>query len=136
MERNNNSLDIYDKRPEAMINYLSHYGWHFSKKMCEYAISKMKKDGKRLSPIHKDKVDELLRAYDIELDNDVLYDAVYVANMARADFYGSSISDEKHLAMFIKDYLDDEDGYDGIVFSRFYIDTVKKGLPIDWEAML
>lgn len=136
MERNSNSLDIYDKRPEAMINYLSHYGWHFSKKMCEYAISKMKKDGKRLSPIHKDKVDELLRAYDIELDNDVLYDAVYVANMARADFYGSSISDEKHLAMFIKDYLDDEDGYDGIVFSRFYIDTVKKGLPIDWEAML
>lgn len=136
MERNSNSLDIYDKRPEAMINYLSHYGWHFSKKMCEYAISKMKKDGKRLSPIHKDKVDELLRAYDIELDNNVLYDAVYVANMARADFYGSSISDEKHLAMFIKDYLDDEDGYDGIVFSRFYIDTVKKGLPIDWEAML
>ena len=104
--------------------------------MCEFADSKMKKDGKRISRIYKDKVEELLKAYDIELDNDVLYDAVYVVNMARADFYGSSIPDEKHLAMFIKDYLDDEDGYDGIVFSRFYIDTVKKGLPIDWEDML
>ena len=136
MERKNNSLDIYDKRPEAMVNYLSHYGWHFNKKMCEFAVSKMKKDGKRISPICKDKVEELLKAYDIKLDNDILYDAVYVVNMARADFYGSSIPDEKHLAMFIKDYLDDEDGYNGIVFSRFYIDTVKKGLPIDWEGML
>ena len=136
MERKGNSLDIYDKRPEAMVNYLSHYGWHFNKKMCEFAISKMKKDGKKLSPIYKEKVEELLKAYDIELDNDVLYDAVYVANMAKADFYGSSIPDEKHLALFIKDYIDDEDGYDGIVFSRYYIDTVKKGIPIDWEDML
>ena len=136
MERKGNSLDIYDKRPEAMVNYLSHCGWHFNKKMCEFAISKMKKDGKKLSPIYKEKVEELLKAYDIELDNDVLYDAVYVANMAKADFYGSSISDEKHLALFIKDYIDDEDGYDGIVFSRYYIDTVKKGIPIDWEDML
>ena len=136
MERKNNSLDIYDKRPEAMVNYLSHYGWHFNKKMCEFAVSKMKKDNKIISPIHKDKVEELLKAYDIELDNDVLYDAVYVVNMAKADFYGSSISDEKHLALFIKDYIDDEDGYDGIVFSRYYIDTVKKGIPIDWEDML
>ena len=136
MERNNNSLDIYDKRPAAMVNYLSHYGWHFSKKMCEFAVGKMKKDSKRLSPITKDKLKELLQAYDVTVENDVVYDAVYVVNMAKADFYGSSIPDEKHLAMFVKDYLDDEDGYDGIVFSRFYIDTVKKGLPIDWEEML
>ena len=104
--------------------------------MCEFAVSKMKKDGKRLSPITKDKLKELLQAYDVTVENDIVYDAVYVVNMAKADFYGSSIPDEKHLAMFVKDYLDDEDGYDGIVFSRFYIDTVKKGLPIDWEEML
>lgn len=134
MERN--SLDIYDKRPEAMVNYLSYYGWHFNKKMCEFAINKMKKDGKKLSSIQKDKVEELLKTYNIELDNNILYDAIYVANMAKADFYGSSIIDERYLATFIKDYLDDEDGYDGIAFSRFYIDTVKKGIPIDWESML
>ena len=136
MERKGNSLDIYDKRPEAMVNYLSHYGWHFNKKMCEFAISKMKKDGKKLSPIYKEKVEDILKSYDITIENNILYDAVYVANMAKADFYGSSVSDEKHLALFIKDYIDDEDGYDGIVFSRYYIDTVKKGIPIDWEDML
>ena len=30
-------LDTYDKMPLAMKNYLSLYGWHFSKKMCEWA---------------------------------------------------------------------------------------------------
>ena len=81
-------------------------------------------------------VEDILKSYDITIENNILYDAVYVVNMAKADFYGSSITDEKHLALFIKDYIDDEDGYDGIVFSRYYIDTVKKGIPIDWEDML
>jgi hypothetical protein len=29
--------------------------------------------------------------------------------MAKADFYGSSIKDDNSLALFIKDYIDDED---------------------------
>ena len=33
-------------------------------------------------------------------------------------------------------FIDDEDAYDGMPFSRFYIDTVKKGVPIDWEEMM
>ena len=64
------------------------------------------------------------------------YDYVYVANMCRADYMGSSIEDESHMAKFIKDYIEDPDAYDGMPFSRFYIDTVKKGVPIDWEEML
>ena len=56
--------------------------------------------------------------------------------MAFHDFYNSSIINEEYLAKFIKDYIDDEDGYPEVAFSRFYIDTVKKGIPIDWEGML
>jgi hypothetical protein len=44
--------------------------------------------------------------------------------MGNNDFLGSSIIDEKHLAMYVKDVIDDEDGYDGIVFNRWYADTV------------
>lgn len=36
-------LDIRDKRPEEMEAYLSNFGWHFNKKMCEFAVSLMKK---------------------------------------------------------------------------------------------
>jgi hypothetical protein len=56
--------------------------------------------------------------------------------MAKADFFGSSLTNDNQIAHFIKDYIDDEDAYDGMPFSRFYIDTVKKGVPIDWEEML
>ena len=56
--------------------------------------------------------------------------------MGNNDFMGSSITDEKHLALYVKDVIDDKDGYDGIVFNRWYADTVRKGIPIEWEDML
>jgi len=56
--------------------------------------------------------------------------------MCKADFYGSSIIDEKHLALYIKDVIDDVDGYDGIVFNRWYADMCKQGIAIPWEDMI
>ena len=44
--------------------------------------------------------------------------------MGNNDFMGSSIIDEKHLSLYVKDVIDDKDGYDGIVFNRWYADTV------------
>lgn len=87
-------------------------------------------------PYTKEMVDNMLKTQGIKLDKDYGYDAVYVANMAKADFYGSSIADDAHLAKFIKDYLDDPDGYEGIVFTRFYADCIGSGTPIMWEDML
>ena len=89
-----------------------------------------------ITPYTKDAVDNMLKTYGIKLDKDFGYDSVYVANMAKADFYGSSIVDDAHLAKFIKDYLDDPDGYEGIVFTRFYADCIGSGTPIMWEDML
>jgi hypothetical protein len=56
--------------------------------------------------------------------------------MCKADFLGSSIKDEEHLALYVKDVIEDVDGYDGLVFNRWYADMVRKGIPIDWEEML
>ena len=126
-------LDIYDDRPSSMKRYLKYFGPHFNKKLCDFAISKMN-HGK--SPISKEKVDEMLSRYNIKLDNNELYDYIFVCNMGNNDYMGSSIIDEKHLTMYIKDVIDDEDGYDGIVFNRWYADTVTSGLPIEWNDML
>lgn len=30
-------LDAYDMKPEGMIAYLRYNGWHFNKKMCDWA---------------------------------------------------------------------------------------------------
>ena len=46
--------------------------------------------------------------------NKTLYDAMYVANMIKADNYGGSIRTEQDLCLHIKEILDDPDGYEGI----------------------
>lgn len=126
-------LDYYDDRPLSMQRYLRYYGPHFNKKLCDFAVSKMD-HGKE--PISKEKVEELLNKYGIKLENNELYDHVYVMNMGNNDFMGSSIIDERHLALYVKDVIDDKDGYNGIVFNRWYADTVTLGIPIEWDEML
>lgn len=139
---NYESLDRYDVLPEDMINYLSNYGRHFNKKLLTFAVSQMKcipsstGEVTSLEPYSKAQIDELLKLYDIELEYNQMYDYIYVANMAKADFLNSSIVDEYHLCLYIKDVIDDIDGYDGIVFNRWYADTRRKGISIEWSDMI
>lgn len=130
-----------DGLPSGMEEYLDLYGWHFSKKMCDWATSNMYKktaDGQKsyITPMTKDGVDELLKRYNINLENKIGYDYVFVANMCIADYVGSSISDERHTALFVKDYVDDQDGYDTLPFTRFYADCIGSKTPIIWEDMI
>ena len=66
-------LDSYDTYPSGMREYLSTYGWHFSKKMCEWAVSRMYKDEKEIkteqhnSDYTRDKVDLLLKRYNLKV---------------------------------------------------------------------
>lgn len=130
----------YDEYPEAMLIYLRNYGPHFNRKLFEFATNGMTKkingSEQKINPILKNNVDTILKAHNIELKNNQLYDAAYVANMCKADFLDSSIVDEKHLALYIKDVIDDIDAPDGLVFNRFYADCCYKGIAIDWEEML
>ena len=125
-----------------MINYLRHYGKHFNKKMYEFAVSKMYKvsrsNGKResVAPVTKEQFDAAMAKYGVRLENDVMYDGVYTWSMGTADYLGSSVPDEQHLALFVKDYVDDPDQADGHVFCRFYYDCVNNNEPIEWEDML
>ena len=64
---------MYDDLPKAMRRYLMHNGWHFNKSLCDFAVSLMKKLGKKLEPISKENVDKLLEQYKIQLDNNVGY---------------------------------------------------------------
>ena len=109
-------LDTYSRFPSGMREYLEAYGFHFSKKLYEWAVSKMKvKDEatgkeKKLEPWSKDEVDDMLKANGITIEHDKGYDVAYVANMLKADFYKKSLVDEAHLCKHIKCYLDDIDG--------------------------
>lgn len=121
-------LTEYDIKPSEFINYLRYYGPHFNKKLCEFACKQLPK-----KEYSKEKLDILLQSHNIELKNSKLYDYVYVANWGRNIFYGSSIQDEKHFVLFLKDIFDKEPD---LIFNRWYADMAKQGIPIDWEEMI
>ena len=135
-------LDNYGAYHSGMREYLSTYGWHFSKKMCEWAVSRMYKDKEDNKPEQaipnytRERVDLLLKRFNLKLEKNKGYDDVYVANMCKFDFLGSSIDNEMKLAQFIKDYIDDADAYEGMPFTRFYADCIGSGTPIIWEDMI
>lgn len=138
MERVN--FTQYDVYPEAMLIYMRNYGPHFNKKLCDFAVSKMKRNvnGKmqKIQPISREELKNLMSMNGFVLENDQLYDSVYVANMCKADFLNSSIIDEVHMLKYVKDVIDDTDAVDGLVFNRWYADMCYMGIAIDWEEML
>ena len=130
-------MDYYDILPAGMDAYLSSYGWHFSKALCEWAVSKMRdRNGNKISLKTKEQIDNILKANNVEIENDYGYDKVFVYHMGMSDYMGSSITDEPHIAKYVKDVLDDKDGYEGIALTRFLADCSAKGVPIMWEDVI
>lgn len=117
--------------------YTDQFGFHFNKKLYECAVSMMTdRSGNKVNKLPKEQVDEFLRVNGITLDNNKGYDAAYVHAMAKADYWGSSINDDMHLARFVKDYLDDKDGSYTKAFDHFVVDCRAKGEPIFWDEMM
>ena len=133
-------LSQYDIKPKYMLNYIRYHGYHFNKQLCDFASSKLYKyeltKKVKVTPYTKEEVDNLLKRYNVKLNNNKGYDHVYVANMCKADYYGSSITDDKHVALYIKDTIDDEDAADGTTMRRWYATMVANGVMVDWDDSL
>lgn len=140
MKKRMKSLDTWVDMPDDMKKYLKNYGYHFNHKIYEFAVSKMfKKNGdkrEKIQPIDKDKVQEILKKYNITLENDEMYDSSYVYSMIMADFMGKSIPNEQYAAMHVKDKIDDADQPDGYIFNEWYAKMCFAGIPIDWEEFV
>lgn len=121
-----------------MEDYLSSHGRHFSKPMLEWAVSMMRdRNGKRGSVIEKAKFDDMMESYGVRLNRtEGYYDGIYVWCMAKSDYMGSSITDEQHLALYVKDYIDDIDGNPTRAFDEFYINCIAKGVDIPWYDVI
>lgn len=121
----------------AFEEYVDQYGCHFNKKLYEWAVSMMSnRNGSIVEPKTKEQVEDFLSSYGEVLVNNKGHDAAYVYAMAMADYYSSSITDEAHLARFVKDFLDDPDGTETKAFDHFVVDCRQKEEPIFWDEML
>lgn len=129
--------DELDLVPEAYRRYKRKHGRHFTKALCELAVGMMKKeDGEAITPMTKEEVDTLLKEFGIEVRQARDYDTVFVANMCLADYLGESVPDMEHLAKYVKNVIDDPDGYDGIAFGRWFSDMCNKRVEIRWEEFV
>lgn len=133
----------YDEIPEGMKYYINNYGCHFNKKLCDEAISRMYyvdratyQKHKLKQYVTKEDIDKLCSAYNVTINNNKLYDAVYVANMCKADFWGDSITTEEQLIKYVRDVIDDIDAEEGYIFNRFYADSIFSNNPIEWDDMV
>lgn len=113
------------------------YGPHFTKELCDFAVSLMADDKGPIEPITKQQLEEKLKAQNIKLEYDKLYDAVYVANMCKADYLGNAVpQNDYNLCMYVKKTIDDPDGYDGQPFNRWLSDVVGMHIPVDWSEFV
>lgn len=144
MKHDKQPLDLYemDFMPIEMKAYLRNYGFSFSKKACDYAVSLMKKENpstkkeEKIEPWSKEQVDEMLKKFNITLENNVGYNATYVANMLKADMFKSSIVDEQRLALGVKDIIDDYDASPRLVFKKWITHMDDSGTPIEWSELI
>lgn len=114
--------------------YLRLYGPHFTKELCDYAVSMMEREEGSISPITKQQLEDKMKAQGITLQYNKLYDAVYIANMCKADYLGDAVPDNDYnLCMFVKRTIDDPDGYDGQPFNRWLSDMEGMHVPVDWS---
>ena len=131
----------YDSKPRSQIAYLRNFGPHFNKALCDFATSTMYLDDEEEDPIEpftKDQVDRILANNNIRLEKNKLYDYVFVACMARADFMGPAgcLQTEEQLAKYTKNVIDDPDAQEGVLFARWLATMAVNGIPIDWAEIL
>lgn len=117
--------------------YLRLYGPHFTKELCQFAVNLMEDANGPITPITKEKLEEMLKARNITLQYNKLYDAVYVANMCKADYFGNAVpNSDANLCMYVKSTIDDPDGYDGQPFNRWLSDMEGMHVPVDWSEFV
>lgn len=129
-------MDVRYIITEEEAQYMERYKGHFSKKMAEWAISMMKRDGQKIQPYPLEEVESMILPFHEKIGDECIYDAWYLTNMAKADYLGSSISDKAHVALFVKDTLCDTDGETEMVLACFRAKCDVKRIPIYWERML
>lgn len=113
------------------------YGPHFTKELCDFAVSMMEDDKGKITPITKQQLEEKLKAQNITLEYDKFYDAVYVANMCKADYLGDAVpNNDYNLCMYVKKTIDDPDGYDGQPFNRWMSDVEGMHVQVDWSEFV
>jgi len=125
--------------PQGDKKYFEEYGCKFSRKLAEYAVSKMKNkngQGGTTKHISFESVMQELNKNGVKVDEEDKDNSYYLFNMFYSDFYPNTLKDEKQISSAVKDKLEDPDGYEGDVFIEWYAKTIYRHIPISLDRFL
>ena len=113
----------------------------FSKRLAEWAIGMMKMkdvatgEKKRIKARSIEDMQEVLKSNNIKMQDEFVYTAWYLFNMAIADYPKTCKTDEDR-AMFVDETINDPDGCPENVLDCFEVKMQNAGVPIYWERYL
>ena len=126
---------------EARAVFEDYYHGMFSKKLAEWAISKMRikdpatKEMRQLQPRTIEEMKEVLLNNGVQLPNEYVYTAWYLYNMSFAD-YPKALTNNTQRAHFVEETLCDPDCCPEAVLECFVAKMCTMGVPIYWEEYL
>lgn len=126
---------------EARAAYEDMYHGLFSRKLAEWAVSRMEvkdtatKQMKPIVPTPIDRVQSILKENSIEMPEEFIYTAFYLYNMAIAD-YPKTLQTDELRAKFVDETICDPDGMPENVLSCFEAKMCNAEVPIYWEMFL
>jgi len=129
----------YMSEGEAM--YMDKNFGLFSKRLAQWAIDNMEiedpttKTMKPLKAKSLEEVQEILKANKVEVQDEFIYTAWYLFNMALAD-YPKSLKTDEQRAMFVDETICDPDGMPENVLACFVAKMCNAEIPIYWEKYL
>lgn len=113
----------------------------FSKRLAEWAIGMMKMkdtatgEKKRIKARSIEDMQEVLKSNNIKMQDEFVYTAWYLFNMAIAD-YPKTLKTDEDRAMFVDETINDPDGCPENVLDCFEVKMQNAGVPIYWERYL
>ncbi len=114
---------------------------HFSKKLAEWAINKMRTEDaatgklKPIKVVDLDTVKDLLKEHGVKIPDGSIYTAWYLYNMTIAD-YPKSLKTDEQRAAFVEETICDPDSCPEAVLECFTAKMATMGVPIFWENYL
>lgn len=131
-------MQYYISKGEAQ--YMDANKGYFSKALAEWAISRMQRENEKgelvgIKSVKLERVEEILKAHNVEIPEESTYDAWYLYNMCLAD-YQKSLPDEKKIAEYIDETINDPDCEPTAVLACFRAKMDVMDVPIHWEKFL
>lgn len=112
----------------------------FSRRLAEWAISNMRKEGadgnmERINAVGFDEYKEKMKESGYDIPEPFEYTGWYLYNMAIAD-YPKALKGETERASFVYETMFDPDGHPESVLGCFEAKMEEDGMPIYWEKYL